>query len=192
MIFRLLLLFTLVPFVELVLLLQIHHAISTIWGPGIGLLVTLGSIVLTGIAGAALARQQGLGVLRKFQSQTRQGQLPGDALADGMLILFGAALLLTPGILSDVLGFSLLIPFTRNWHRRLLLTWAKHNAQVHSSFQQTDFRNGGFPTGGFGYSEQVDVFVVDPHRDERSTADPSRAGSTPDVIDVTPRSPSDS
>lgn len=142
MFIRLLFLFTLIPFIELVVLLQVHHAISEVWGPGMGLLITLGTIVLTGIAGAALARQQGLGVLRQVQQQMGQAQVPGQALADGILVLIGAALLLTPGFLTDIFGFSLLIPGSRHFYRKRIMEWFKQRVRVH--------RAGG-----------VDVFVVD-------------------------------
>ncbi len=142
MILRLILLFTIVPFVELALLLQVHHMISSVWGNGIGLLVTLGSIIVTGVAGAALARQQGLSVIRQVQTQMGQGQVPGQALADGILVLIGAAFLLTPGFLTDIFGFSLLFPASRSLYRKRVLAWFQKNVRVH--------RAGG-----------ADVFVVD-------------------------------
>jgi len=120
------LLLTTVPFVELVILLKVHHAVAVAWGPGYGLLATLGTVIVTGIIGASLARQQGLSVLTRLQSQMNQGEMPGDTLADGVLILIGAALLLTPGFLTDLFGFSLMIPFTRIGYRKLLIRWAKH------------------------------------------------------------------
>ena len=142
MIFRLLLLFTIVPAIELVILLQIHHAIAASYGTLVGLLVTVGTIAFTGIVGAALARQQGLGVLRQLQTQMKQGQVPGQAIGDGVLILVGSAFLLTPGFLTDLVGFSLLIPVTRKLFRDRLTAWIQHRIRVQKS-------------GG------ADVFVVD-------------------------------
>lgn len=139
---RILLLFTLIPFVELVVLLQVHHAVSAMFGAGMGLLVTLGTIVVTGVVGAALARQQGIGVLRQVQSEMAQGQVPGRALADGILVLLGAAFLLTPGFLTDIAGFSLLFPVSRAFYRRKVVEWFQHNVRVQKA-------------GG------ADVFVVD-------------------------------
>lgn len=130
MFFRLLLLFILVPFIELVVLLQVHHVIAERWGNGAGLLITLGTIVLTGILGAALARQQGLGVLQQVQNEMRQGRVPQQALADGILVLIGAALLLTPGFLTDFMGFSLLIPLSRAFYRQRVVNWLKHRVIV--------------------------------------------------------------
>lgn len=119
------LLLTTVPFLELYILLQVHHTVSTAWGSGYGLMATLGTVIVTGVIGAALARQQGLSVLRKLQKSMNEGALPGDAIADGVLILIGAALLLTPGFLTDLFGFSLLAPFTRIGYRKLVIKWAK-------------------------------------------------------------------
>ena len=125
----LVLLLTIVPVLELVILLQVHHAIASSWGAGTALLVTIGSIAVTGISGAMLARHQGMSVLRELQARMGQGELPGQALMDGVLILVGAALLLTPGFLTDAFGFSLLIPVTRSAYRKLLLRWVRRKMQ---------------------------------------------------------------
>lgn len=125
----LILLLTVVPALELVILLQVHHAIASVWGSGTALLVTIGSIAVTGVVGAALARHQGIRVLSDLQQRMVQGELPGQALMDGVLILIGAALLLTPGFLTDLFGFSLLIPVTRSWYRNLLSRWIRRKIQ---------------------------------------------------------------
>lgn len=109
---RLMLLFVLVPLVELVLLLQI--------GALIGPWPTLALVVTTGVAGAALARSQGLVAFAAVQGRLAQGQLPGPELLDGLAVLVGGALLLTPGVLTDLIGFSLLTPWTRRGIRRWL------------------------------------------------------------------------
>ncbi|MBT5020882.1 MAG: FxsA family protein [Planctomicrobium sp.] len=155
---RLLLLFTLIPFIELVILLQVHHAISEVWGNGVGLLITVGTIIFTGIVGAALARQQGLSVIRQVQQQMGQAQVPGEALADGILVLIGAALLLTPGFLTDIFGFSLLIPGSRRFYRHRIIKWFQQRVRVHKS-------------GG------ADVFVVDPVEREPSINEVERMES---------------
>ena len=129
MVLYLILLLTVVPFLELVIILQVHHAIASSWGSGMALLLTIGTISVTGIAGATLARHQGMSVLRELQERMGQGELPGQALMDGVLILIGAALLLTPGFLTDVLGFSLLVPVTRSAYRKLLLRWVRRKMQ---------------------------------------------------------------
>lgn len=107
---RLILLFVLLPLVELVLLLQI--------GARIGAWPTVALVVTTGILGAALARSQGMRVVSAFQRRLGQGELPGRELMDGLAVLVGGAFLLTPGVLTDLFGFSLLIPFTRDIIRR--------------------------------------------------------------------------
>jgi UPF0716 protein FxsA len=94
--------FTVVPLVELSLLLRVHEAI--------GLGATLALVLFTGTAGAALARWQGLRTLARLREALGQGQLPGQALFDGAAILFAGALLLTPGVLTDAFGFLLLVP----------------------------------------------------------------------------------
>lgn len=102
---RLALLFVGVPLLELFILIQI--------GQVVGLWPTIGLVVLTGFAGAALARREGLRTLFKLQGELAQGHLPGGALLDGFAILVGGALLLTPGILTDLVGFSCLLPPSR-------------------------------------------------------------------------------
>lgn len=107
---RLICLFVVVPLVELAILLQV--------GQWIGLWPTVGLVVATGIAGAALARHQGMRALLAVQEELAGGRLPGRSLLDGLSILVGGAFLLTPGILTDVAGFSLLFPVSRRWLQR--------------------------------------------------------------------------
>lgn len=105
---RLALLFIVVPVLELALLIQI--------GQVVGFWPTIGLVVLTGASGAWLARLEGLRTLLKLRDELANGRLPGQAILDGVAILIGGAFLLTPGILTDLLGFSLLLP----WSRRLI------------------------------------------------------------------------
>ena len=105
MLLRLLLLFTLVPLVELVLLLIL--ADNTSWQ------FTVALVLVTGVVGAALARHEGLRCLRRVQQKLAAGELPGDALLDGLMILLAGALLITPGVLTDLVGFALLLPAFR-------------------------------------------------------------------------------
>ena len=102
---RLLLLFTIVPLVELFLLVKLGTVVGV--GPTVAL------VIFTGILGAWLARQQGLGVLRRLSEDLAKGRLPAEALIDGLLILIAGAVLLTPGLLTDALGFLLLVPRSR-------------------------------------------------------------------------------
>jgi UPF0716 protein FxsA len=110
---RLLLLFTVVPIVELGLLIQV--------GRVIGLAPTIAIVLVTGITGAALARWQGLATLHRVQTEMSQGRVPTGPLVDGLLILVAGGVLLTPGFLTDALGFLLLIPPTRTAVRKALV-----------------------------------------------------------------------
>lgn len=112
MLLRLLLLFTVVPLVELVLLIQL--------GRVVGLAATLALVLATGVLGASLARWQGLATLRRVQAEMAEGRVPAGALVDGLLILLAGAVLLTPGLLTDAVGFLLLIPPSRAAVRRAL------------------------------------------------------------------------
>ena len=109
---RLALLFVVVPIIELMLLIQL--------GQFVGLLPTLALVVVTGIGGAAMARAEGLRVLFQFQKELAQGRLPGQAMLDGASVLVGGAFLLTPGVLTDLPGCSLLFPLSRRWIQRQL------------------------------------------------------------------------
>ena len=108
----LILLFTVVPITELALLIRI--------GQHIGLGYTVGIVIFTGVAGAYLAKMQGLIILRRIQQDVNQGVMPADKLFDGVLILVSGILLLTPGFITDIIGFMGLIPLTRNLFRRWL------------------------------------------------------------------------
>jgi len=103
---RLFLLFVAVPVIELAILVRL--------GGLIGFWATLGLVLATGVAGASLAKWQGLRVVRGIQAELAVGRMPAARLLDGLLILVGGILLLTPGLLSDVAGILLLAPPTRN------------------------------------------------------------------------------
>ena len=115
MFIKLLIIFVFVPVMELYILIEAGRMI------GIG--ATVGLIMLTGAAGAWLARSQGLEILRRIQQETANGQMPAQTLIDGALILVGGLLLLTPGFFTDALGFSFLVPITRELWRRGLSAW---------------------------------------------------------------------
>ncbi len=86
-----------------------------IWsGTNFGIPVTILLIIATGIVGAWLARREGMETLKLAQIQLRNAQVPSDVLLDGVCILVGGTLLLTPGFITDTVGFLLLIPYTRS------------------------------------------------------------------------------
>lgn len=128
MLTKLLLLFIIVPAIELILLIQI--------GQWIGTLPTLGLIVFTGMLGAFLTRRQGVQVLTRLRTELQTGQLPAEAIFDGAVILIAGALLLTPGILTDLVGFMCLIPASRRLIRQALWTRlerAMRSGQIYTS-----------------------------------------------------------
>ncbi len=136
---RLALLFVIVPIVELVLLIRL--------GQIVGLLPTLALVVATGVGGAILARAEGLRVLFAFQRELASGRIPGQALLDGISVLVGGAFLLTPGVLTDLAGFSLLLPLTRRWIQGRVRGRIQREIEA-GSIRVVAF--GGGPLGGFG------------------------------------------
>jgi UPF0716 protein FxsA len=110
-----LLLFLVVPLVEIYFLIVV--------GGWIGAFPTVLLVVGTAVAGAALARHQGLATLQRLQASLARGEAPAMELLEGVLLLIGALLLLTPGFFTDLVGFACLLPFTR----RALAFWGlKH------------------------------------------------------------------
>jgi len=91
----------------------------------IGIWPTAFLIVATGVLGAFLAKRQGVEMIREAQQQLMHGSIPGGAVLDGICILVGGALLLTPGFITDLIGLSLLIPFTRAAIKPFLGRWLK-------------------------------------------------------------------
>lgn len=152
MLFYLLLLFIVVPFVELALLLKL--ADMTSWWH------TLLLVIVTGIIGTWLARSQGLRTYRKIQQSIAAGQMPTDSLIDAAMILVAGALLLTPGILTDLFGFSLLFPPTRRLYRHWLVKRFKARFAM-----QTTFRAGAPEQE----SEVIDSYVVEHHPESDDT-----------------------
>jgi UPF0716 protein FxsA len=114
---KLLILFVIIPVTELYILIEV--------GKKIGSLTTIGIIILTGIIGAYLVKSQGFMILRKIQNDLNEGIMPGDSLIQGVIILAGGILLLTPGFVTDTVGFIFLIPISRNIVKKYLLKWLK-------------------------------------------------------------------
>lgn len=83
-------------------------------GRTLGVMATIFLIILTGVLGAYLAKRQGLETIRRVQEELRHGAIPGNAILDGLCILVGGVVLLTPGFITDTIGFLLLFPNTRN------------------------------------------------------------------------------
>ena len=132
---RLLLLFIVTPLVELWLLLRIGDHL----GPGPTILI----VILTGTLGATLARRQGLQTWHAIQQETRAGRAPGAMLVDALLIFVAGLLLITPGVLTDIVGFSFLLPPVRAVIRKRLK--ASFQVQVSSFGQPPGATPQGFP-----------------------------------------------
>lgn len=137
---RLALLFVIVPILELMLLIEL--------GQVVGLMPTLALVMFTGVTGAWLARAEGLRVFFKFQKELASGRIPGQAMLDGISVLVGGAFLLTPGVLTDVFGFSLLFPPSRRWLQRRV------RKRLEASVKDGSIRvvtMGATSMGGFGF-----------------------------------------
>lgn len=116
-IIRLFLLFALMPVIELALLIQL--------GQRLGLPLTVALVLGTGAIGAVLARSQGMRALARLRQAVYGGTFPGDEIFTGVLILAGGLLLLTPGFVTDTMGFAALIPGTRG----LIKAWLKRQVR---------------------------------------------------------------
>ncbi len=120
----LILLFCVVPLVELWLLFVVAHQTSALF--------TLLLVIGTGVLGASLARWQGFQVLRRIEDELSAQRLPTSSVVDAAMILVAGLLLLTPGILTDLLGFSLLVPPMRALYRRWLVGYFKQRVRMHT------------------------------------------------------------
>jgi UPF0716 protein FxsA len=108
----LILVFVAVPIVELYVILQV--------GQWLGVLPTIGLLIADSLLGSLLMRSQGRAAWRRFNVALAERRVPAREVLDGVLVIFGGALLLTPGFVTDVLGLSLLLPPTRAFVRRLV------------------------------------------------------------------------
>ncbi|MEM5608683.1 FxsA family protein [Bacillus toyonensis] len=111
----LLFLLILIPAVEITVLIGSSHVI--------GLWSTFAMIVFTGVVGVYLAKRQGFKVLREIQSKLNRGEMPGEAVLDGIFVFVGGILLVLPGYVTDVMGFIFVVPFTRALLKSLVMKW---------------------------------------------------------------------
>ncbi len=126
MLLKLFLAFTIIPVVEIYLLIQI----GTIFGA----LTSIALVIVTGFLGAYLARIQGLQTLFRIQKSLREGQMPSGELLDALLIGIAGLVLLTPGFLTDAFGFLLLIPNTRT----VIKQWLHRQIEVRYTSTRPD------------------------------------------------------
>lgn len=153
MFFRLFILFTLIPVIELWLLMRV--------GSVIGFFPTIGIVLLTGFVGAWMARIQGLSVISEMNTSVAQGKVPGKELVNAVLVFVGGALLLTPGFVTDILGFFMIMPGTRDVVSAFLMNYFSKKVQrgdirfsYHSSGDQT--RKSQYDDGKVIEAERVD------------------------------------
>ena len=127
------LLFMLIPIVEMWILIEV--------GGWIGALPTIGLVVLTATIGLSLLKQQGLSTLMRARRKMDEGAIPASELVSGVMIAVGGALLLTPGFVTDALGFALLIPQTRQWLLFKLIDRYRDKIVIEGEFHRVDDRN---------------------------------------------------
>jgi UPF0716 protein FxsA len=157
-------LFIVVPILELAAIIQI--------GQAIGVLPTIALLIADSVLGAALMRSQGRAAWRRFNGALAEGRVPGREVMDGALVIFGGALLLTPGFLSDVLGLVLLLPPTRAIVRKVLV--ARYGSRLVATAASGagsrvfGFGAGRSPRRAGGFDDVVDASAteVDPRRTE--------------------------
>ena len=152
MLIRLILLLTIVPLVELTLLLWLSDL--TDWR------LTLALVIGTGIAGSWLFRRQGWRIWTELQDDLRHGRTPVDSLQDGALVLLAAALLVTPGVLTDVAGLLLLVPAVR----RVVKSYLRQRFKTRFKFQAYGPGGAAWTNESGDNDEIIDV-------DSRSVAD---------------------
>ena len=128
-----LLLFMLIPIIEMWILIEV--------GGWIGALPTIGLVVLTATIGLSLLKQQGLSTLLRARRKMDEGAIPASELVSGVMIAVGGALLLTPGFVTDALGFALLIPQTRKWLLFKLIDRYRDKIVIEGEFHRVDDRN---------------------------------------------------
>jgi len=133
----LLILFVVVPLVELWLLTSLSQRI--------GLVETFAIVLLTGFIGAVVAKRQGLRTWWAIQQQMARGEAPGAMLIDGVMILVAGALLVTPGVLTDALGLALLIPLVRAGIRQRLHEALRQSIHVQTFGPQSPSGNAASP-----------------------------------------------
>ena len=139
MMLRLFLLFTVVPMVDLFLLLQL--------GAWLGPTAAIVLVLLTGVVGAWLAKREGFGVLATLAQELGQGIPPGERLMEGALVIVGGLLLVTPGVITDLTGFLLIVPFTRRRIAPIALAAFTRRIGVPGGIRVGWFSSGPAPGG---------------------------------------------
>lgn len=151
-------LFFIVPFIEIWLLIKV--------GGVIGALPTILLVVLTAVLGAFLLRQQGLATLLRFQQNLQSGQLPATELMEGVILLIGGVLLMTPGFFTDAMGFLCLLPFSRKLILKFLLS--RNRLFVQTGVYHYESGPLHKPTSHVNHSRDIEGEVIARHDDSGS------------------------
>lgn len=179
--FLLFFLFIVVPILELAVIVEVAG--------GIGLGNTLALLILVSLAGAWLVKREGIGAWRRVQEQVQAGRVPAKEMVDGVMILVGGALLLTPGFLTDAVGLSLLLPPVRAVLRRLMRRritgWVTVSSGASTRTHRVDIGDAWL------HERERDRERGEPE-EHQGRAEPRRQPPPhPDIIDVDERSPDD-
>lgn len=110
-------LFTVMPIVELALLIEVGKSIGTLW--------TIFIVIATALLGVVLLGVEGVAVIRRLKDEIGEGRVPQDAIIDGVLVAIGALLLITPGLITDLTGILLLLPPSRYLARSAIKKWIR-------------------------------------------------------------------
>ena len=172
---RLFILLVLVPFTELFLIFKVHGIVERHVGAFDALIFTFGSIIVTGMVGAWLAKREGLSVFQRLQEKAARGEQPTNEMIEGIMILIGGIMLLTPGYLTDMAGLSLVFPLTRVFYRKAILSGiakAMESGNIHF------YSNFGQNGGGSHYTVYNQTMFSSNPQERTQRKDP-------DVIDIT-------
>ncbi len=160
-------LFTLVPLAELYLLIRVGEWMGA--GPTIAL------VLVTGLLGAALAKREGARVVRSWQASMAQMKVPEEGVLSGVLVLVGGVLLVTPGVITDFVGLSLLFPPSRRVVAKYVKRWAERRVEVRTMHieQMGGFGPGANPFGPAmsGFGGPADVIDVEASTKAEAEAD---------------------
>lgn len=152
MLTRLFLLFTILPLIELALLIWLGRVTNVA--------TAVGFVIVTALLGALLLKWQGLAAWRKVQADLRAGQMPTDSLIDGLLIVLASVLLVSPGVLTDLIGITLLVPWFRRGYRRLASWYFQNRVSMRFTMPGPPPRR----------TEVIDSYVIDSKpTDERTS-----------------------
>ena len=112
----------------------VEIAMFIVVGKALGVFNTLLLIILTSVIGVIVAKKQGIQSVRNLQNSVSEGNPPGVAIIDTFLIFVGGVLLVTPGFLTDFIGFSLIIPFTRKLYKPAIYYWLRKKLKSGQAF----------------------------------------------------------